>query len=130
MKRVYVAGPMRGIAKHNFPAFDKAAEILRGNGFTVINPADLDRQEGLTEKTTEVTNDMLRRCMMRDMEAICGCTHIALLLGWQKSRGVRPEAVLAYTLGLEFLIQAGDKFLPCPGGDIVSVVGQCLQHRL
>ena len=38
--RVYVAGPMTGIAEHNFPAFNAAAASLRAAGWHVENPAD------------------------------------------------------------------------------------------
>lgn len=38
--RVYLAGPMTGIADYNFPAFNAAAARLRAEGFDVVNPAD------------------------------------------------------------------------------------------
>ena len=44
MTTLYVAGPMRGIPKFNFPLFDEVAEALRHKGHTVINPADMDRE--------------------------------------------------------------------------------------
>ena len=41
--KVYLAGPMRGIANFNFPAFDFAAHKLRNQGFYVFSPAERDR---------------------------------------------------------------------------------------
>lgn len=44
--RVYLAGPMTGIADYNFPAFNAAAARLRAVGFDVVNPADHGVVEG------------------------------------------------------------------------------------
>ena len=45
--KIYCAGPMRGIKYYNFPAFDKAALMFRKKGWRVVNPAELDRINGL-----------------------------------------------------------------------------------
>ena len=39
-------------------------------------------------------------CMRADIRAICDCTHMAMLPGWQGSRGARLERSLARRLGL------------------------------
>ena len=44
--RIYIAGPMTGIDKYNFPAFDAAAQDLRDMGFHPVSPADIDRAHG------------------------------------------------------------------------------------
>lgn len=105
MPAVYIAGPMRGLPKHNFPAFDEAAVRLSAAGYTVFNPADYDREIGLTEETKDedVTDDILRKCLRSDVAAITVATHIALLPGWEGSKGARPEIILAFTLGLTFI---------------------------
>ena len=38
-QRIYIAGPMTGVAKHNFPAFHAAARLLGQDGWEVVNPA-------------------------------------------------------------------------------------------
>ena len=43
MKKLYVAGPMRGIDLFNFPAFDLAKAEMTRAGWHVISPADMDR---------------------------------------------------------------------------------------
>jgi hypothetical protein len=120
---IYIAGPMRGLPYHNFPAFDDATTKYAWNGFYVFNPADFDRQMGMTENTSDadVTDDVLRACLDRDLNAITKSTHIALLPGWENSRGVRPEAVLAFTLGLRFIDDSDNEEVP--GIAVMGVVG-------
>lgn len=104
---VYLAGPMRGYDLYNFPAFDRCAENLRGMGYKVISPAELDRQAGFSEHaefTPEELVPMMREFMRRDLNAIIDqCSAIALMPGWQKSSGVKVELSLAHVLGLQVL---------------------------
>jgi hypothetical protein len=104
---VYIAGPMRGIERFNFPAFDFAAAKFRDQGFNVINPADIDRDadpacEGLTDAQVS-TPEMLRVYAERDTRALLTCTHIAMLPGWRKSKGATAEYHFARWIGLEVL---------------------------
>lgn len=125
---VYVAGPMRGIPLYNFPAFDKATELLIANGFFVFNPADLDRAVGVNEYTKELPPYFLRDAMDRDMNVICKSTHIFLLEGWENSSGVRPEGVLGDTLGdLTFI--TGNELKVVPGQAVGAVIGGRLVAR-
>jgi hypothetical protein len=100
---VYIAGPMRGYPKFNYPAFDKAEQDLTNNFFCkVISPANIDRQNGLNEDVllTEAEKQ-LRQCISRDIHVILeSVTCIAVLEGWQKSRGVAVEVALGKFLGL------------------------------
>lgn len=121
---VYIAGPMRGYPKYNFPAFDIAKQKMIDAGFFVFSPADLDRELGVTEDTPaeDIPKDFLRRALERDLAAITKSTHVVLLEGWEASRGVRPEAVLAYELGLTFLF-GPDPEAKVPGENVIAVVG-------
>lgn len=105
VKVVYIAGPMRGILKHNFPAFDEAKERFTKEGYVVFSPADLDRSIGINEDITDAnfTPDLLRECMRQDTKAISRSSHLALLPGWEESQGVRVEIVLANLLRLDFI---------------------------
>ena len=47
MSKIYIAGPMTGIKDFNFPAFDRAEIQLALDGWTPINPANIDRAHGL-----------------------------------------------------------------------------------
>lgn len=89
-RRVYVAGPMSGIAEHNFPAFHDAAWRLRMAGLDVVNPAELNPgQDG-----------DWAACMRRDVAQMVTCDTVALLPGWDRSRGAQVEVRLARDLGL------------------------------
>lgn len=88
--KIYIAGPMTGIAELNFPAFHAAAAHLRSLGHTVINPAELN---------PDPAADWLA-CMRVDIAALVTCDAVALLVGYSASRGAMIEFGLAEDLGL------------------------------
>lgn len=92
--KVYLAGPMTGVEDHNFPAFHKASDYLRELGFEVISPAELDDGD---------TSQSWQHYMKRDIALLVECDGVAVLPGWQKSRGARIEVFLATTLGLQVI---------------------------
>lgn len=113
----YVAGPMRGYTHFNFPAFDRARDLGESLGWKVISPADLDRAEGLDPfddpaKINEVglnpTVAGLRSFAHRDLNALLSMEAengdaIAMLPGWEKSKGASMEHATAVFLGLAIL---------------------------
>lgn len=103
MRTVYLAGPMTGLPEYNFPAFDHAAEILAEQGYTVFNPAQMDRDVGFDPSSAQVSSAFLRDALRRDLAAICDADAIAMLPGWEKSGGARIEWLLAAHLGLEII---------------------------
>ena len=117
--KIYLAGPMRGYANFNFPAFDYAAERLRERGFIVFSPAERDREaygveieHNPTGDESKVTNVActINDCMAADCEWICRhADAIALLPGWEKSSGANAELALAKALGLS-VITLGKEF--------------------
>lgn len=112
MKTIYVAGPMRGIKYFNFPAFDASRDYLVSHGWKVISPSDLDRATGFDEKAfpddydwhnlAQIGFDM-RDAVKRDADALCKCDAIAMLPGWENSKGATAERAIALWLGLEVL---------------------------
>lgn len=112
--RVYLAGPMRGIPDFNFPAFDYAEAKLSANGFTVFSPAARDRsaygaeiEDNPTGDETKVANPncTINDCMAADTEWICReAEAIALLPGWEQSKGAKAEHALAQALGLTVIV--------------------------
>ncbi|HEV57525.1 MAG TPA: DUF4406 domain-containing protein [Phycisphaerales bacterium] len=92
--RLYLAGPMTGHPGHNVQAFHAAAARLRAAGWDVVNPA-----ENFGGRT-----DLPRAHYMRtDVAALVRCEAIALLPGWQGSRGAKVEYLLACELALKIL---------------------------
>jgi hypothetical protein len=95
--KIYLAGPMSGYPQQNFPAFLIAAEQLRGLGFNVVSPAELDDEidyniamaDGVARKTW---GDFLAR----DVKLIAdgGIRGIVFLPHWNESRGARLEATI------------------------------------
>jgi len=131
--KLYVAGPMRGIKDFNFPAFDNAAERLRAAGYEVCNPADRDRDEHGAEVGQSETGDLadiahtgfdLREALSWDLAWIAAnADGVAVLPGWENSKGAAAEVALARALGLP--VASTEAFLagtyrdePVAGGEV------------
>jgi hypothetical protein len=115
MKTLYLAGPMQGLPQLNFPAFNAEAERLRALGYNVINPADLN--ESGTPWAT---------CMRTDIRMLLMCDGVALLPGWEKSRGANLEWLIATELGMPVfdcgnLVGASDNLYPMPVEETVTL---------
>ena len=107
---IYVAGPMRGIKNYNFPAFDRQSELLRKQGWRVINPAEMDREHGSPESnpmeydpaTNYDDREFMREALRRDLVAIAEeCTAIYCMSGFEQSRGAKAEYQLAKAIGID-----------------------------
>lgn len=90
--KVYIAGPMTGMPNSNYDEFDKAATVWRDAGHEVTSPAenfagrkDLDWSEYLCKAVTQVA----------------GVDVVAVLPGWEESRGAKLEVHVAKELGKE-----------------------------
>ena len=103
---VYVAGPMRGIDRFNFPAFDEARDYVIGlEKYQVISPADVDREEKLDlPDVNDVPDNVFELCMRRDLEIVANSHAIFLLKGWEASTGANNELFVANTCGVEVWI--------------------------
>lgn len=88
---IYLAGPMSGLPDHNFPAFHEAAARLRSRGFQVINPAELDG--GDTGRSWDYY-------MRRDIRHLMDANAVAVLTGWEESKGASLEVYIARALGM------------------------------
>jgi hypothetical protein len=90
--RVYLSGPMAGIPEHNYPVFHAHAARLREQGYDVVSPAELDN----AGKTWE-------GCLRTDLREMCTCDAIALIPGWEGSKGANLELHVAHRLGMEVI---------------------------
>lgn len=93
MTKVYLAGPMSHYPDHNYEAFRSGAAHLRGLGYTVANPAEINPD----------TSIGWRASMLRDIPHVLGADVIACLPGWELSRGARLEVHIAQELGIPCL---------------------------
>ncbi len=102
---VYIAGPMRGIAEFNFPAFFAADDVLTARGDIVISPARHDIQTGFDPKGLSGNEDLaglgfdLAKTLLWDLEQVAAADAIYLLDGHENSSGARAELALANALG-------------------------------
>lgn len=115
--KLYLAGPMSGYKDFNFPAFFKAAAELRGLGHEVFSPAERDierdNEQGRAHTYKNETGDImeaqaqgfdLRYAIADDLEYIIRhADGIALLPGWEKSKGANAEYWTALFLDLEVI---------------------------
>ena len=96
MKTVYISGKMTGLEQsvyeHNF---QEAELFYRACGFEVVNPCNLSAI--VLKRKPEATYEDF---MKEDLKALSGCTHIAMLEGWETSPGARREKAEAKRLGL------------------------------
>ena len=90
MPRIYLAGPMTGLPEFNYPAFHAEASRLRQLGYHVENPAEINPEGGSWAD-----------CMRRDIPQLLTCDSLALLPGWDKSKGARLEYHVASELGMQ-----------------------------
>lgn len=120
--KIYIAGPMRGLDQHNFPTFDRVRDYLIAAGHHPVNPADLDREMGVSGFTTRLPKDFIFNALRRDFIAICGCEAIVFLPGWENSSGARAERFVAEHIGLAmYYIDPATGKMWRQGGDHVEV---------
>jgi len=98
----YIAGPMRGIFRYNWPAFFAAEIYLDSIGFACVNPARLDLEKGFDAYALPEDYDwanfpigILMDIIKEDLDAVLECSHIYMLAGWDKSLGAQAEYAVA-----------------------------------
>ncbi|HEF4732723.1 MULTISPECIES: DUF4406 domain-containing protein [Burkholderia cepacia complex] len=88
--KLYLAGPMTGYPELNFPSFHAEAKRLRALGFEVVNPAEINADMSMP----------WRECMKADIRELLTCDGVAMLDGWEQSKGARLEHHIALALSL------------------------------
>ena len=100
--RIYIAGPMRGFENDNHAEFDRIEELWWEAGHTPISPAYMTRAFARKiEGGFDNSPASIREAMIIDVIAICGCDGIALMQGWDTSRGATMELALAQSIGID-----------------------------
>ena len=88
--KTYIAGPMSNHPDLNFPAFHAAAAHLRSLGRQVVNPAEINPDPEMPWVN----------CMRADIRELVTCDAIAMLPGWEASKGAKLEHHIATELDL------------------------------
>ncbi len=103
---------MRGYPQHNFPAFHYAAAKLREQGYEVFCPAEKGEEVRITENP-EIQGDLAFRRLVFKLDTSWICEHadaVALLPGWEASKGARCEKATAEAVGLT-IIELGSEYV-------------------
>ena len=99
--KVYISGPMSGIPESNFPAFHAAAASLRSLGIDVVNPAEINPGQPPADGAgKEAFDAFYNACLRADIREMMGCDAVALLPGWQHSKGANLELHVAHRVGM------------------------------
>lgn len=100
--KIYICGPITGIPNWNRPAFNEASERLITSGFAIpVNPHDICAYIVAYHRGPEEL--LWQKCMKADIAELLTCDGIALLPGWQNSKGANIERTLALQLGIQCL---------------------------
>jgi len=94
---------MTGVPFFNFPAFFAAQIKLEKRGYRVINPAQMDQAAGFNPATDKVTKPMMMDIIKRDLDGVLKADMIAMLPGWEKSKGAQAELAVATWAGIPAL---------------------------
>lgn len=81
--KLYVCGPITGIENYK-ESFKKAQCTLMRAGYDIVNPCELNS-----------ALDPWQACMKKDIPAMLSCDGIALLPGWENSKGAKLELHIA-----------------------------------
>lgn len=91
--KVYVSGPITGVADLNRDAFKAAETALRVHGYDPLNP-----HEVIPNSDTASWEE----CLRADIAAlVTECDGIALIDGWETSRGSKLEIQVGMALNMK-----------------------------
>lgn len=105
--RLYLGGKMSGLPKFGFDLFDEAAKDLRGRGYEIVSPAELDdpkvrdaamaSTDGKAKMPDGQTwGDFITRDLKIVIDEVDG---VVLLPNWTQSKGARLETFTAWICG-------------------------------
>lgn len=125
----YIAGQMSGLPQFNFPAFYAAAADLRGRGYDIVSPAELDDEQTKADALASANGDPAAHkrtwadFLARDVKIVSEVQGIVFLPDWHKSRGAKLEAFVGLLQkDFEFYAYKGEA-LPLDPVDREDVLG-------
>ena len=94
MKRIYIAGPMRGTKNLNREVFEELTAYYRSKGWSVESPFEIGARFGTDQELLE-NKHLLLKVMEFEEHTLRTCDAVALLPGWERSLGARQELLIA-----------------------------------
>ena len=93
---VYIAGPMTGLPRWNYDAFEEAAWRLRAHGAIVTSPHEMDIAAGFDpDNVTAGKKFDLQAALDADVAVVEASDLVVLLPGWEDSPGAIVEVMTA-----------------------------------
>ncbi len=105
-RRVYISGPITGLQNENISEFKKYEDKFKNLNFEVVNPHSLFTKDEIDEinrklEYKEITFEEYHSFFMRrDVKEMMDCDIIAVLNGWEKSKGANIEVYIARNLNI------------------------------
>ena len=105
-RRVYISGPITGILNYNIAEFKKYEEKFKNLNFEVVNPHELFTKEEVDGINKSLEDKVISFeehhafFMRRDIKEMMDCDFIAVLNGWEKSKGANIEVYVARNLNI------------------------------
>lgn len=84
--KLYVAGPMSGLPRFNYPVFDLVTNALRSRGYEVVSPAETE-----LDHETATYDDFMREGLSNMLK----CDGVAVIEGHLQSKGAMYECKIA-----------------------------------
>lgn len=94
---IYLSGPMTGYPDLNYPLFHEVTTELRSAGHRVYNPAEFPHDGDVS--TFPIRQAFAAYCSFICLEA----NTLVLLPGWERSKGVAAEFMLAQNCKLQII---------------------------
>ena len=95
----YISGRMTGLPEFNYPFFHALAKELRGYGFNILSPAEIDGGAQVTEGVDYTDEKPYSYYLKKAMHMMCNADAIIMTEGWTQSKGARRE--------LDFMLDCG-----------------------
>ena len=111
--KLYLSGPMTGYPEGNYEEFRAMSARLRFKGHEVLDPSE--NFEGKQVGEEGITRE---DCMREDINNVLRADAVAVMRGWQKSKGARLEVSIAREVGIPVLsadtLEPEDEFIGDP----------------
>ena len=129
MKRVYIAGPMTGYPSYNLAGFEYAAAQWKDAGYEAVTPFQSNsivwqRHHGVdfdpTRDTCDYGDPILGEMLLEDLATLRSADCMAMLSGWEKSKGAKLEMLFAQSLGRPVFDAATFQPLPAAVSTVVD----------